>query len=144
MDEVQQSVRACHFYRRECDLRMWHHRFGDHLTSFSCWLSNRFSGLFWVQPQVVEVAVTAAAIADPKPVAGQMSATWGCPSRPKGHIWKLIQALLRAQGIVCIKRQTPWQTFQPLFTSGSCVASGRSVGMGSASAQAKETRESVA
>jgi hypothetical protein len=33
MDEVQQSVRACHFYRRECNLRMRHHRFGDHLTS---------------------------------------------------------------------------------------------------------------
>ena len=104
---VEMAVRNSCFYTRECDLRAWGHRFGDICASLvsgciiAALVSLGSTAGSWV-------AVTAAAIADPKPVAGLTSASWGYPAGRRAHL----EARSRpsyGHASVCLKRQS-WLT----------------------------------
>lgn len=109
--EAQQAVKACRFYNQDCDLRLWFHRFGDHLASLvaGCIIASLVSlgstSGSWV-------AVTAAAAADPKPVAGYTSAAWGYPCGRRAHM-EARSSPREGHAIVCVKHQSIFQSFQP-------------------------------
>jgi hypothetical protein len=87
--EAEKALAACRFYQRDCDLRVWGHRFGDSLASVVS--GSLIAALVCLGSTCGSwVAVTAAAIADPKPVTGCTSAAWlrGDILRDGGHTWK--------------------------------------------------------
>lgn len=107
--EASRAVKASRFYKQECDLRLWFHRFGDSMASLvagciiAALVSLGSTSGSWV-------AVTAAAVADPRPVGGYTSAAWGYPRGRRAHMEAHADD---NQGIVAIKRQAIWQSFQP-------------------------------
>ena len=57
------------------------------------------------------VAVTAAAVADPKPVAGPTSAAWGYPVGRRSHMESRSRPVA-GYGAVCLKRSSAWISFR--------------------------------
>ena len=110
--EIKAAVQACRFYKRECDLRVWFHRFGDHLASLvagiliAVLVSLGSTSGSWV-------ATTAAAIADPKPVAGYTSAAWGYPKGRRAHLEARPDPAV-GDAIVALRSQNVLRSLQPL------------------------------
>ena len=112
IEEVRKAIKAARFYHQSCDLRLWFHRFGDHLASLvaGCIIASLVSlgstSGSWV-------AATAAAVADPKPVAGYTSAAWGYPRGRRAHM-EARSGSETGSVSVCVKHQSLLQSFQPL------------------------------
>lgn len=99
------------FFARECDLRVWGHRFGDSCASLvsgciiAALVSLGSTAGSWV-------AVTAAAVADPKPVAGLTSAAWGYPAGRRAHL-EARSRPVNGHASVSLKRQSWLISFDP-------------------------------
>ena len=99
------------FYARECDLRVWGHRFGDSCASLvsgciiAALVSLGSTAGSWV-------AVTAAAVADPKPVAGLTSAAWGYPAGRRAH-FEARSRPINGRASVSVKRHSWLSSFDP-------------------------------
>lgn len=94
------------FYARECDLRVWGHRFGDFCASLvsgyiiAALVSLGSTAGSWVD-------VTAATVADPKPVT---SASWGYPAGRCAHM-EARSRPSRGHASVSLKRQSCLTSF---------------------------------
>ena len=110
IEAVTSSLKECVFYKRECDMRVWGHRFGDLMASLvsdsliACLVTLGSSCGTWV-------AVTASAIADPKPVAGLTSAAWGYPKGRRAHM-EARSRPAAGYGAVCLKTISKWTSFR--------------------------------
>ncbi len=111
IDEVQIATKACFFHKQDCDLRLWLHRFGDHLASLvggrtiASLVSLGSTSGSWV-------ATTSAAVADPKPVAGYTSAALGYPRGWRAHM-EACSSPATGPASICLKHQSIFQSFQP-------------------------------
>jgi hypothetical protein len=124
---MSQALEKSVFHERACDVRIWGHRFGDYMASLvsgcliACLVSLGSTCGTWV-------AVTASAVADPKPVSGPSSAAWGYPVDRLAHF----EARARPQqgspqrGCVCLKSTSAWKSFRGGVEQDWCyqVASG--------------------
>lgn len=123
---MAKTLKECVFYERACDVRVWGHRFGDYMASLvsgcliACLVSLGSTCGTWV-------AVTASAVADPKPVSGPSSAAWGYPVQRLAHF----EARSRSdspqpRGCVCLKSTSAWKSFRGGVEQDWCyqVASG--------------------
>jgi hypothetical protein len=109
-DGVREALQASVFCKRRCDVRVWGHCFGDYMASLvsgsliACLVSLGSTCGTWV-------AVTASAVADPKPVNGPSSAAWGYPVERISHL----EARSRSDhgpGAVCLKSTSRWTSFR--------------------------------
>lgn len=115
VDEVsaacKEALKAAKFDGQRCDIRLWHHRFGDSMASLvaggiiAALISMGSTCGTWV-------AVTAAAVADPKPVAGFTSAAWGYPPFRRSHFEARSPASI-GNAAVTLKSDHPWTSCQP-------------------------------
>jgi hypothetical protein len=107
---IRDAVEASVFYKRKCDVRVWGHRFGDYMASLvsgsliACLVSLGSTCGTWV-------AVTASAVADPKPVSGPSSAAWGYPVERISHLEARIRSV-EGPGAVCLKSTSSWTSFR--------------------------------
>jgi hypothetical protein len=105
------TLAACVFHERQCDLRVFGHRFGDFMASL---VSDSLIAILVSLGSTCGtwVSVTAAAVADPKPVAGPTSAAWGYPIGRLAHM----EAKSRPAagfGAVCLKGSSRLTSFRP-------------------------------
>ena len=111
--EVKMAVGNSCFYGRECDLRVWGHRFGDTCASLlsgciiAALVSLGSTAGSWV-------AVTAAAVADSKPVAGLTCASWGYPAARRSHM-EARSRPTNGHASVCLKRHSWMVSFDSAF-----------------------------
>jgi hypothetical protein len=109
-EAIRESLEASVFYKRKCDIRIWGHRFGDYMASLvsgtliACLVSPGSTCGTWV-------AVTASAVADPKPVSGPSSAAWGYPVERIAHM-EARRRSLEGPGAVCLKSTSHWTSFR--------------------------------
>ena len=110
IDAVKEALEASVFYKRKCDVRVWGHRFGDYMASLvsgsliACLASLGSTCGTWV-------AVTASAVADPKPVSGPSSAAWGYPVERISHLEARSRSA-EGSGAVCLKSTSRMTSFR--------------------------------
>ncbi|KAG9196153.1 hypothetical protein G6011_01274 [Alternaria panax] len=123
---MSQALKECVFFERACDVRVWGHRFGDYMASLvsgcliACLVSLGSTCGTWV-------AVTASAVADPKPVSGPSSAAWGYPVQRLAHLEARSRSgAPQPKGCVCLKSTSAWKSFRGGVEQDWCyqVASG--------------------
>jgi hypothetical protein len=107
------TLAACVFHERQCDLRVFGHRFGDFMASL---VSGSLIAILVSLGSTCGtwVSVTAAAVADPKPVSGPTSAAWGYPIGRLSHM----EAKSRPSaglGAVCLKGPSRLTSFRPFI-----------------------------
>jgi hypothetical protein len=109
-EAVNQTLTASVFHERSCDVRVWGHRFGDFSASLvsgcliACLVSLGSTCGSWV-------AVTASAVADPKPVSGPSSAAWGYFAERISHPEARSRSS-QGRGCVCLKSTSGWTSFR--------------------------------
>ena len=107
--EIGRALKDSGFTKRECHIRVLGHRLGDTLASLvagaiiAILVSLGSTCGSWI-------AVTSAAIADPKPVAGFTSAAWGYQIGRKSH---LESRASYGNGAVSLKSASFMTSFQP-------------------------------
>ena len=111
VEAITDSLEHAVFHERSCDLRVCGHRFGDTMASI---VAGALIAILISLGSTCGTgfAVTAGAVADPKPVAGLTSAAWGYPRERRLAHMEARSRPNDGQGAVCLKASVIWQSFR--------------------------------